>query len=155
MEKIGKLSKARKKIQKIYLYDNMLEGLFKACIITLSWFVGVSGLYRCIINTDMSSKHSFTAGVFIFSLAIIMEYVLGLNNSENDWRKKLFLISIIGISVVIFLSASDEMLNSTYREQCLYAYYIGTIILQFIIWINICLHIIFGNNKEPIENSLN
>lgn len=124
----------------LHLYNSKAEALFKAGVISVSW---VGGFW---------SEVSATA-YYLFSIAIIMEYVVQLVTAEKFVPKILPLILILN-NVVVFLTATGQLLS---QKKDAYSFqYVLEIITMIVIWVDMLTMVLIEQPDEcKIETSLN
>lgn len=135
----------------IHLYPTKAEALFKAAIITISW---IGGVHYTVPPEQLTNE--IGAAFYLFSLALIMEYVVRLATVKK-FMSKLFPFLIVTFGVIVFMLSSAVLLDRpfdaiTYEFLGLYA-----TIPQFIIWFDVVTMILIepvSKKTKPIENTL-
>lgn len=142
-------SKFWKHFQSIHIYNTKAEALFKSFIITLSWIGGVR-----LTETPNTITREIGATFYLFALALIMEYLLKLLNSDNIVPKILpFSLCILNIFTVLCTSAVffDKPFDKIQYEHL----YCIALISLGIIWFDVTtMLLIEPSKKEHIENNL-
>lgn len=122
-----------------HLYNSKGEALFKAAVLSISWVGG------------FCSTVSATA-YYLFSIAIIMEYVVQLVVAK-EIAPKLLPITLVLSNLAVFLAATGQLLsgkNETFSFQ-----YVIEIITMFFIWIDAISTVLIEQPDEcKIEASL-
>lgn len=142
-------SKFWKHFQSAHIYNTKAEAFFKSVIITLSWIGGVR-----LTETPDTITREIGATFYLFALALIMEYLLKLLNSNKFIPKILpFCLCASNILTVLWTSAIffDKPFSKIRYEHL---HWIALISLG-IIWFDvITMVLIEPSKKEHIENNL-
>lgn len=126
-------------LYKSHLYTTKAEALFKAFILSISW---VGGFW---------SDKTATA-YYLFSIAIIMEYVVQLVTAEKLTPKILPIVLIIS-NIIVAVTSTGQLLNQETETACFQ--YIIEISTMAIIWIDTITILLIEKPKEcQIEDSL-
>lgn len=146
-EKDNKIKKFWRWINHIHLYTTKAETVFKAVIITISWIGGVHLL-------DQTNTHSIGSAFYLFSISLIMEYMVGLIVAKKFIARILpFLICIL--SVIVFFGATAILLNKPFESIKYEHFKTLTNIPLYIIWFDSAIMLLINPTKnENIENNL-
>ena len=128
MDKITRFWEA---LNDIHLYPTKAEAMFKAFIITISWVGGI-----CFVQSEDVISNETATGVYLFALALIMEYAVPLLVSEKNIKKILPFI-IVGMSISVAVLAFSIIVQHPIRNVALEMLKRGTIVPQIIIWIDV------------------
>ncbi|MBD5452856.1 MAG: hypothetical protein HDR30_00820 [Lachnospiraceae bacterium] len=139
-----KVSKFWETVYEMHLYPTKVEGLFKAFIITISW---VGGIY--FVQPEGAISSETATGVYLFSLALIMEYVVPLVVCKKN-VKKLLPFVIVFISIIVAVSAFSIIVQHPIKGVVFDVLKIGTIIPQVIIWIDVILQLWIDSPKGGV-----
>ena len=132
----------------MHLYKTKGEGLFKAAVISFSW---VGGVHLKQLPSTISI--SIATSLFLFSVAIIMEYAVGIVRAEKI-AAKIFPIIIVIISFFISFVTFGNLTNRPFSVE-LSLLYAGTIVLQVIIWLDVLIYLLIGKPRvKGIEENL-
>jgi len=146
-EKKRKQNKRLKKyFDSAHLYTTKAESFFKAIIITISW---IGSLNIPIKDTDLSPE--INVALYLFSLALIMEYVILVVIRKTFFSKIIpFIITIM--SVFVFLVSTAILIGKPFNINWKILW-VCTVIPQAIIWIDTIV-IILAEPSTQIENNL-
>lgn len=140
-------------LDEIHFYKSKGEGLFKGIAITLSWCGGVN---ISNFSEKTAPNNVIAASFFLFSIALIMEYVVQLVTVDN-FLKKIVPGLMVLPSVIVLLVSGGELLNRPITFISLEVAYKTTIFPQIIIWIDILTQIFIEQpkrNKISLEEKL-
>lgn len=139
------------KFNNIHLYPTKAEALLKTALITISWIGGIPPSSNIsTVNTEIASAF------YLFSLALIMEYIVKLV-TEKNFLPKLFPFIIVGFNIVIFLLSTSVLLDKPINYITYNLIWFGTVIPLIFIWFDaITMILIEAPNTEaiPIEDTL-
>lgn len=111
------LSKFRSLIYASHLYSTKGEALFKAIAIAISWIGGVC-------------KQDVASAYYLFSIAIIMEYVIQLICAQKTPSKIIPFIIVLSNTIVL-LSSTNQLLHQVPKINS-FQYYIELITIIII-----------------------
>ena len=133
----------------IHIYLNKGEAIFKAAVITLSWIGGVYLSKTCEKITD-----EIAVAFYLFSLALIMEFLIPLLNSKRIVKRILPFV-LCGINFILFFCTSAVLLNRPFKNiGCGFFEWLAIISLV-IIWVDVATMCLIGPNQtDHIENQL-
>lgn len=135
-------------INDMHLYDTKGEALFKAVIISFSWGGGVH-----MLEMPDEISVSIAASIFLFSVALIMEYAVRLVITEKIATRILPFL-IVGISIVCAFLTFCELVEKPFSIEwnCMYE---ATIVAQIVIWLDVCTQLLISkSNDKQIEAKL-
>jgi len=122
-------------IYRLHLYDSKGEAFLKAFIITLSWKIGV------VYHIDV-------VAYFLFSMAIIMEYIVQLLCARELIPKILPLILVISNAfIAIVTSSQDGFVYPLYK-------YIEAITIAIIVIDAVVMIILEPPESQRIESTI-
>lgn len=96
-------------LHKIHIYKDSREAVFKATMITISWIGGIH--FACATEKD---AQSIGVAFYLFSLALIMEYLIPLLKGKTIWNRILPFV-LCGINFVLVFFAFALLLNSPFE----------------------------------------
>lgn len=118
-------------IYRMHLYKTKAEGFSKALIITISWVGGV-----CFTGSNGTISNEIATSVYLFSLALIMEYMVPLVTYEKN-AEKVLPFAIVAISTVMLMCTFAILVKHPIKWVEIEMLKQGTIIPQIIIWIDV------------------
>lgn len=140
-----------RKFNNIHLYPTKAEALLKTFLITISWIGGIPPSSNInTVNTEIASAF------YLFSLALIMEYIVKLV-TEKKFLPKLFPFIIVGFSIVILLLSTSVLLNKPIKHITYDILWFGTFIPQIFIWFDAITMVLIevpSIDAVPIEDTL-
>lgn len=133
----------------IHLYKTKAEAIFKAVIITVSWIGGVH-----LTKQPETISREIGVAFYLFSLSLIMEYVIGLLTAKKI-ISKLFPFLICVLNILVFFGSTAILVEKPFDFVGYDVLLWGTIISLIIIWIDaLTMIIIEPTTEEYIENNL-
>ena len=155
MDQINSINKKehtfRTKFNNIHLYQTKAEALLKALLITISWIGGIPHPSASnIFTTEIASAF------YLFSLALIMEYIVKLVTVKK-FLPKLFPFIIVGLSIIILILSTSILLDKPFNKVTHDFLWFGTIIPQIFIWFDTITMILIevpSTDTIPIEDRL-
>ena len=136
---------------KIHLYSSKGEAFFKAAIISISWIGGVH-----LSNIPSTLSNEIGSAFYLFSLALIMEYIIKLVTVKK-FLPKIFPAVIIAFSTIVLLLSSSIIMNKPFKKISYDCLSICTIIPQAVIWfdaISMILIEVPSDEVVPVESTL-
>ena len=135
-------------ISDMHLYDTKGEALFKAILISFSWGGGVH-----MINPTNEITISIAANIFLFSIALIMEYAVQLVTTEKI-ATRIIPFLIVGISVICAFLTFCHLVENPFDININFIYN-ATIVTQIVIWLDVCIQLLIDKtSKIQIETNL-
>ena len=137
-------NKIWKWIYDLHLYDIKGEGLFKTILITFSWVGGVK-----MNSLEGNITVSVATNLFLFSIALIMEYAVKLVMTET-FLTKLLPSLIIFLNCICVIATFAELVDKSFgiKFECLYNM---TIASQVIIWVDVIAQLII---PQPVGQKI-
>lgn len=128
----------------IHLYKTKGEAFFKAAIITISWIGGVH-----LVSSPNSITNEIGASLYLFSLALIMEYIMQLVTVKT-FVPKVFPGLIVLCSTVLFMVSSAVIFDRPFETVSFDDMNLLAIIPQGIIWFDVISMIMIEKPDEKI-----
>lgn len=138
-------------INDMHLYTSKGEALFKASIITISWVGGVN-----FSSIPEPIPHNIGSAFYLFSLALIMEYIIQLITTKKIWNR-LFVFAIIFCSIALLILSSSIMLDKPLKIVSNDSLANLSIIPQACIWLDVITMLLIEppvTKNTPIESTL-
>lgn len=136
-----------KTLSDMHLYDTKGEGAFKAFVISFSW---AGSIWMTGCSSPMTRE--LGAAFHLFSLALIMEYVIKIIKFKN-FAPKFFPLILCGLSAYIFVITTPAIFNG--YLICEYGTLLScTQILIGVIWFDVVLQLVLERSTDEIENTI-
>lgn len=130
-------------IYDLHLYETKQEGLFKAIIVSISWYGGVN-ISENIEGIKLNNTVAST--LYLFALAMIMECAIPWLSAKR-FVKKIVPTLIVIPSIFVFVICSAQLLNRPSINIPFTLLYNLTVFIQIVIWFDVLCQIMI----EPPE----
>lgn len=130
-------------IYDLHLYETKQEGLFKAIIISISWYGGVN-ISESIEGVEFDNIVAST--LYLFALAMIMECAIPWLSAKR-FVKKIVPTLIVIPSIFVFVICSAQLLNRPSKNIPFTLLYNLTVFIQIVIWFDVLCQIMIEPPK--------
>lgn len=146
-----KKSKFWQFIHNIHFYKSKGEGLFKTIAIVISWCGGVNILH---FSSTTILDNNIAASFFLFSTALMMEYVVQLIY-EKQFIKKIVPLLMVIPSILVFIVSCSALLQRPLEVVPLKVTYACTYFPVIVIGIDVFLQLTVENTEiQNLETGL-
>lgn len=137
------------KFSDLHIYDSKAEALFKAVIISITW-LGVT-----TPNEDINEiTNTFYISIYLFSLALVMEYTIKLITAPN-FLSKILPLGLMAVNVFSVIASTAFIIERPIECVEYMHLFRGTKISLGIIWFDVLAMLIIERPPaEKLENNL-